>query len=116
MANVLASPECGGPCNMKKTIRTKGRYLNFVSKISRKYIGRRLTRCMQDLKFIAVFFCLNIFLFGVAADLWCTNRLGLGCIVVALVASTNKSYYVLQLVWYHQPTGRLENQRGKHVL
>ncbi|KAF7043124.1 hypothetical protein CFC21_052547 [Triticum aestivum] len=77
---------------------------------------RRLTRCRQDLKFIAVFVCLNIFLFGVAADLWCINRLGLGCIVVSLVASINKSYYVLLLVWYHQTTGQLENQRGKHVL
>ncbi|XP_044363709.1 uncharacterized protein [Triticum aestivum] len=26
MANAPASPECAGPCNMKKTIWTKGRY------------------------------------------------------------------------------------------
>ncbi|XBH57889.1 hypothetical protein VPH35_079422 [Triticum aestivum] len=125
MANALASSECGGPCNMKKTIRTKGRDLPECCFLPREVLTilkgvnksrRRLTRCRQDLKFIAIFFCLNIFLFGVAADLWCVNRLGLGCIVVGLVASTNKSYYVLQLVWYHQPIGQLENQRGKHVL
>ncbi|XP_048549680.1 uncharacterized protein LOC125551676 isoform X2 [Triticum urartu] len=28
MANAPASPECAGPCNMKKTIWTKGRYTN----------------------------------------------------------------------------------------
>ncbi|XBI32552.1 hypothetical protein VPH35_055990 [Triticum aestivum] len=124
MANASASSECGGPCNMKKTIRTKGRYTNsqehketlltILKGVNKT--RRRLTRCRQDLKFIVVFFCLNIFLFGVATHLWCVNRFGVGCIVVGLVASTNKSYYVLQLVWYHQPTGQLQNQRGKHVL
>ncbi|KAI4976213.1 hypothetical protein ZWY2020_049820 [Hordeum vulgare] len=53
---------------------------------------------------------------AVAADLWRINRLGLGCIVACLAASTNKASDVLQIdrVWFHQRIDLRQDSNGNH--